>query len=321
MTNTKTFDDLIPHMKRAGFVATALAAVITAKFGWSLGEDRVAQFSLAGLLALCTFIVGYSLVAAFHAYERGMKSVGHASVALFGIAVCMEFLSHTGFTAANRDATIQHASLQTTAYADSRGNVDLWQATLKRLTDERSMMTPKRSAAEARAVIDRTEAHKLYRGATEGCKITKGPQSRALCDDYLNAKADLSLWDQISVQEGKLADAQGKLEQARMTAGAKTVDHASAASQGTILAAIATQEQTPTDNAVFWAGVGISALIALFAIAAGGLLNFIAWSFDAKGVAGTVTRIVTEAAEPLQRMTLADLANSQGHSLRILKAA
>ena len=57
------FDSLIPHMKRPASVATATAAVITFKFGWALGEDVTASLALAILLALCTFIVRYALVA------------------------------------------------------------------------------------------------------------------------------------------------------------------------------------------------------------------------------------------------------------------
>lgn len=282
-----TFDDLIPRMKQAGFVAAVLAAVITSMFGWQLGENFLAKASLAGLLALCTFIVSYALVAAYHAYQRGMPTVSAAATGLFVVAVCVEFMSHTGFTAANRDATAQNAMVQTTAYEDSRGNVAMLEASLKRLQDERSAMQPVRSAAVARAVIDTTEAHKLFRGATEGCKVTKGPQSRLLCETYHAAKADLALWDQISVQEGKLADAQKQLADARTAAATKVAGHSAGASQGVILAAMATGNEKPGETAVFWSGVGLSALIALFAICASGLLNFIAFAFDGARSAAT----------------------------------
>lgn len=317
MSHNLTFDDLIPHMKRAGFLAAALAAVITSMFGWGLGENLLAKISLAGLLALCTFIVSYALVAAYHAYKRDMPAVSAAATGLFLVAVCVEFLSHTGFTAANRDATAQAAMVQTTAFEDGRGNVSLWQDTVNRLKEERSKMQPVRSAAAARAAIDTAEAHKWYRGLTDGCKITKGEQTRKFCEDYASAKADLALWDTISIQEGKLADAAAKLEAARASAATQVAGHSSGASQGLILAAMATGSETPGETAVFWSGVGISALLALFAICASGLLNFIAFAFDGmerrlEVVGGKITEFVDREVPVFDRDTLAMIASLKG---------
>jgi len=273
------FETLIPHAKRAGFVATGLAAAITSMFGWELGENLIAQIAMAGLLALCTFIVGYSLVFAWHAYKRGLHSVGHAAVALFIIAVTVEFLSHTGFTAANRDATVQQASFQATAYDDTRANVKDAEARLQRLRDERNVMKPVNPPASAKAVIASAEAHKFW-GTTEGCKTTKGPKTREFCDRYNSAIADLALWDQIAAQETKITAAELAVADARKTASTSTVGHAAGASQSLILASMATGNVEPDAQAQFWSGVGISALLALFAIAAGGLLNFIAYAFE-----------------------------------------
>lgn len=316
----QSFDELIPHMRRAGFIATSLAAVITAMFGWQLGENVVASVCLAGLLALCTFIVGYSLVAAYHAWKRDMKGVSAAATALFAVAVCVEFLSHTGFTAANRDATIQQASMQTQTYEDSRGNVKDLEAKVARLSDERNVMKPTQSVAAARAVIQTTEAHKWFTGLTQGCKVTKGPQSRAFCERYFAATADIALWDQIAAQEVKLATAESELRSARDTSGQRHAGHAAGASQGLILAAAVTQTERPSESAQFWTGVGISALLALFAICAGGLLNFIAFAFEPvrevrKAAAATLQEVKDDALK-LRRVTLAQLSEEQG-----LKAA
>jgi len=313
MSHNMTFDDLVPHMKRAGFLAAALAAVITSMFGWGLGENLLAKISLAGLLALCTFIVSYALVAAYHAYKRDMPAVSAAATGLFLVAVCVEFLSHTGFTAANRDATAQAAMMQTTSYEDSRGNVDQWQATLASLRADRSKMQPARSAADARAVIDSSKAHKFW-SSTDACKETSGPKSRTFCETYNAAQADIALWDTISVQDGRIADAQAKLEQARASAATQVAGHSSGASQGLILAAMATGSEKPGETAVFWSGVGISALLALFAICASGLLNFIAFAFDGtvrrlEVVGGKVTEFVDREIPVLDRDTLAMIAS------------
>lgn len=306
------FDSLIPHMKRAGFLATALAAVITSMFGWQLGENFAASVSLAGLLALCTFIVGYSLVAAYHAYRRQMYGVSAAAVSLFAIGVTVEFLSHTGFTAANRDATVQKASLQTTAYEDTRGTIKDLEAKVARLTGERNVMKPQAAPAAAKAVISNAEAHKWWK-TTEACKQTKGPQTRAFCDAYFSAQADIALWDQIAQQEIKLATAEAELNDARKVSGSKATGHAAGASQGIILAAMATGDQAPNNTAIFWSGVGISALLALFAIAAGGLLNFIAYAFDG-------ARKVTETATSTARKVETELDTLARDLAKMLKA-
>jgi hypothetical protein len=301
--NTHSFDTLIPHMKRAGLIATALAAVITAKFGWAVGEDFTSKVALAGLLALCTFIVGYALVAAYQAYTRGMYSVAGAAVMLFAISVFVEFTSHTGFTAANRDATIQNANAVNDVYKDGRKNVEHWTATVERLTADRSKMQPVRTAAQARAAIDSATAHKFYR-STDGCKTTKGPQTRAHCDGLLSAQADLTMWDNIAVADNKIEEAQAKLETVKAAASTKSVAHASGASQGLILASMATGEMDPSKGAIYWAGLGLASLLALFAIAAGGLVNFIAWSFDeephksASGISTTDTVSTSHSAAP-----------------------
>lgn len=281
-----TFDDLIPRMKQAGFASTALAALITASFGWTLGEGILAKISLAGLLALCTGIVGYSLVAAYHAYRRQMYAVSAAAVVLFVIGVMVEFLSHTGYTASHRDATIQQASHMTELATNAKSSAREAQREVERL-EQLVAMRPSRTAAAARAEIEKAKAHKWWT-STESCTATKGPQTRTWCDAFRAAEADLKGWDDLSVNETKLVEAKAALNSARDAAGKVTLGHASGASQGLILASMYTQTETPDRSAVFWAGVGISSLLALFAIAAGGLLNFIAFAFEA--TISTVTR-------------------------------
>ena len=318
MTHNSDFESLIPHMKRAGFTATALAAVITSMFGFQLGENIVAKFAMAGLLALATFIVGYSLVAAYEAHKRGMKGVAAAAVALFAIGVTVEFMSHTGFTAANRDASIQQANFQSTTYADSRGNVKDLEAKVARMSDERSLMKPVNSPAKAKAVIQFSEAHKFW-NSTDNCKATKGPQTRAFCDAYLSAQADLSLWDSIAKQETKIAEGEVALRDARAESGTKQAGHAAGASQSMILASLATGQENPDQAAQFWSGVGVSALLALFAIAAGGLLNFIAFAFDAprkaveaaKSAAANMVASINDRPQS-RPLTLLDQFRSEG---------
>lgn len=276
--HSSDFDDLIPHMKRAGFVATALAALITSSFGWTLGENLLAKVSLAGLLALCTFIVGYALVAAYHAYQRRMYAVTAAAVALFVVGVLVEFLSHTGFTASHRDATMQQASFQQTSTANIEKTIAALEKDEKRIQD-RLRMSPARNADQAQVAIDNAKAHRFWK-LTNECTATKGPQTREFCDAYRAAEADKAGSSDVLLNREELKATQEKLAKARAEFAKAPAAHASAASQGIILASMATFDEKPSDSAVFWAGVGISSLLALFAICAGGLLNFIAFAFD-----------------------------------------
>jgi hypothetical protein len=275
------FDELIPHMKRAGFLATGLAALITSSFGWTLGENLLAKISLAGLLALCTFIVGYALVAAYHAFKRNMYVVGGAAVFLFAVAVVCEFIAHTGFNAAHRDATMQQASHRTASYEDTRGTITALSADVKRL-QERLRLSPTRTPEAAQAFIDNAMAHKFWK-LTNSCKATKGPQTREFCSGYASAVADKSGATEALTLREDLKIAQDKLAKAKETAANTSLGHASATSQRLILASLISGEVRPDETTQYWAGVGMSGLLAIFAIVAGGLVNFLAYSLEREG--------------------------------------
>lgn len=298
MTDSRDFDRLIPHMKRAGFIATALAAIITAQFGWALGENILAKLSLAGLLALCTFIVGYALVAAHQAFSRNMPVIGAASVALFAVACSVEFLSHTGFTAANRDATVQAASLTRIAYEDTRHTIRTLERDIDRMQD-RLKLAPLRTADAAQAAIDRAKADRFWK-LTDGCAETKGPQTRKFCDGYASAVADVSLATERMTIQAELKAKQDELAAAKRKSAITNIGHASGASQGIILASMATMNDKPDAQATYWAGVGIAAILALAAICFGGLLNLIAYAFDAP--AKIVKAATTEAITVVEKV-------------------
>lgn len=318
--HSNSFDELIPHMRRAGFVATSLAAVITAMFGWQLGENVVASVCLAGLLALCTFIVGYALVAAYHAYKRGMPGVSAAACGLFAVAVAVEFLSHTGFNAANRDATIQQATFETTGYQDTRKNISNLEADLARLEAKHDWQKAYEPAEAYDDKIRVAEEKATYEESRGGCK----KRCLALKQEAASLKAERAIaQDRVAVKE-EIKLAKAELKAAREEAGHKTVGHAAGASQGAIIAAVASQNEKPSASAQFWTGVGISALLALFAICAGGLLNFIAYAFEpaVKAVQEVAERVTeTLRSDPpaaehrgpkTRNVRLGDLAREQG---------
>lgn len=283
--------DLIPWMKRAGLVATTLAAAITAQFGWALGETIIAKISLAGLLALCTFVVGYALSAAYDAWRRGLYGISAAAAALFGIAVCVEFVSHAGFTASHRDGTIKQASLQTTNHEDARATILSLQSDVKRL-GERVRMVPQMTAGEAEATIDKTHAHRWW-ASTSQCTKPPGPQTRAFCDTFRSAEAAIKAWADHKSAEAQLEKARASLSEVQKHAG--SAGHAAAASQGVIMASVMTASERPDSSAVYWAGLGISSLLALFAIAVGSFSNLIAYALDNAG--STVDAALRRARE------------------------
>lgn len=277
-----SFEDLIPNMRRAGFIATALSAVITAKFGWSQGEDFASACALAGLLALATFIVGYSLVFAYHAFKRGEKVIGGVAIALFAIGVVTEFVSHTSFNASNKDATIQKASFETELIGDKRSTVKQLEEKLATLNEEKNSWKPVMTVGDARAKVQSIEARPIFEN-TERCTKTPGAQSRKICAEYNTAQAAITMWDQIAKQEIKIGETEAALKDARGAMSGVQLSHASGASQNAAFASMATLSTKPNETQMYWASIGLAAWLAIFAIAAGGLLNVIAFAFDVPG--------------------------------------
>jgi hypothetical protein len=130
-------------------------------------------------------------------------------------------------------------------------------AKVARLSEERNLMKPKTSVAAARATIATSTAHKFWR-STDACKTTKGPQTRAFCDAYASAIADVALWDQIAKQEIALADAEADAKDARSKASGTRVEVSEARNDLVILTKYAgmTEEEAQIFN-------GLGAIIAI----------------------------------------------------------
>lgn len=143
-----------------------------------------------------------------------------ALVAATAIWVCAFGYSVNNWMGAASESQAEKTNLHKAAYAttiDVRAAEKDAQAKVDRLREERSLMKPKASVAAARATIQTSEAHKFWR-VTDGCKATKGPQTRAFCDAYASAHADVALWDQIAKQEMALGEAEAALNEARKVA-------------------------------------------------------------------------------------------------------
>lgn len=101
------------------------------------------------------------------------------------------------------------AFLQT---VDTRKQLETAQRAVDRL-EERLRMAPIRTAEQAQAAINNAMSHRFWK-ATDGCKETKGPQTRQFCSDYASAVADkagateaVTVHEELKVAKAELATA------------------------------------------------------------------------------------------------------------------
>jgi len=258
-----SIEQLIPHAKRAGFIATVLAAAIAASFGWSQGEGYIGKACLAIGLALASFVVGYSLVFANAAFKSGSKSVGIACVALFSVAVAVELLSHLGFTAASRQADLTQARHQTNTYTDVRGELERARADL-------SAMKPGRNPAAISADMANIETRPWF-ADTARC-ANPGKSYGNSCKRYNALKGELATAQDRAKLDKRITDLTA-------TSAVTSTGHSTVGAQSNVLASVAAFTTKPTAEQEFWTNIGISLLLAVFFVMSG-LLNFIAYAFD-----------------------------------------
>ena len=149
-----------------------------------------------------------------------------ALAAATAIWICAFGYSVNNWMGAASESQAEKSNVHKTAFLNSQDvRKELADADSKvaRLTEERNLMKPKTSVAAARATIATSEAHKFWR-STDACKTTRGPQTRAFCDAYASAVADVALWNSIAKQEIALADAESDAKEARAKAGATKVE-------------------------------------------------------------------------------------------------
>ncbi len=205
-------------------VKSVLVASIISVIYYS-GDKAKDTPTQAILIFLGVAAVGFHYLGAKNACRAWYERQGGAFIAWAMVicgAITWEVNSQMGIASQNQANLLTAQLTAATKSDDARGNVALWEGTVKRLNDERSAMKPASSAGQARATIDTSEAHKFFR-STDSCKVTKGAQTRKFCEAYFSAQADLKMWDDIGVYEGKLANANAKLEEARSASAAAPV--------------------------------------------------------------------------------------------------
>ena len=203
------------------FVIVLVSACI---LGWSY------QSSTSYLWAAIAVAVVLGEVGAIHraveaARERNWIVTG-AGAFIWAVCFAYSFVQSLGVAATSQDTGAAMRLAKHTVYEDATADVSGLEGKLTALFDARSKLKPARSAADARAVIDSSEAHRFWQ-MTNGCKETKGPQTRAFCDTYRSAEADIRSWDAISVQDAKIEDARKELRTAKAKRQAAPVSTAS----------------------------------------------------------------------------------------------
>lgn len=207
-----------PLTLRMAKLMVAGAVFAAAIYAIDLGVSRAAHWYLipAFVVGLLCVVVGEIL--SWHNAAMAWHERRAGSMLLWGVLAvfCSAGTLYTNFStsAANQD---EKSSIQLSAFDasnDVRKSEEEATFALKAAMDARSKLTPTRSAAEARAAIDSAQAHKWW-AYTEGCAKPKGKESRAWCDAYRSAQADLSLWDDISREDARIANLKGKVDEAR----------------------------------------------------------------------------------------------------------
>jgi len=256
--------------KAAGFVATALTALVTARFGWMQGEDIITCIVYAGGLALASFLVGYGLVFAWASHKAKLPIAITAScVFIFAIAVAVEILSHIGSAASARTHDIEQATQQTTTYTDTRAELD-------RARAELATIAPGRAPAAVSAEMATLESRPWF-GQTAQC-ATPGSYANS-CKRYQALKGELA-----TAQRRAALDA--KIEKLTTASATTTAGHSVVASQTKAIAAYASWNIKPSQDDQTKTNMAITLLLACYFVSMG-LLNLVAHALD--GVGGNPT--------------------------------
>lgn len=252
--------------KAAGFVATALTALVTARFGWMQGEDTITCIVYAGGLALASFLVGYGLVFAWASHKAKLPVAITAScVFIFAISVAVEVLSHIGSAASARSHDIEQATQQTTTYTDTRAELDRARADL-------ATIPPGRVPASISAELATLEARPWF-AQTASC-ATPGSYANS-CRRYQALKGELA-----TAQRRAALDA--KIEKLTTASATTTAGHSVVASQTKAIAAYANWTIKPSQDDQTRTNMAITLLLACYFVSMG-LLNLVAHALDGIG--------------------------------------
>lgn len=209
------------------FVAVAGIILIAKKAGFEFGWANSIIILTLGLAALCgEFYFSGEVVRSWYARAP-------VSVAAFALLwTCAFGFSVNQWLGAASDGQFEKAGFQQAAFdrtQDAAATERELAADVKRI-QERLKLTPARTPEGARADQETAKAHRWWK-VTEGCKATKGPQTRAFCSDYASAVSDeslgtemLKLREELKVKQKDLAAAREDRKAAPVALSAERTD-------------------------------------------------------------------------------------------------
>jgi hypothetical protein len=270
-----SIQNLVPHAKRAGLIATCLAAAAAAQFGWSQGSGYIGKaVTLAGFCVLASFVVGYAPAFAACAYRQGARAVGHACIALFVVGVLVEAVGAFGFNAAARFAGVETAQHQQTVYTDTRSE-------LERARTDLASMKPTRTPAAISAEMQGIESRPWF-ASTASCS-SPGSYGNS-CRRYIALKGELA-----TAQARAALDT--RVQKLASEASTREIGQSDVGSQSRVIASVATFQVKPSAEQEYWTFVSVSALFTLFMVLSG-LINFAAYGIDPEAEAKPAAAIV-----------------------------
>jgi len=270
-----SIDKIIPWAKRAGFLATCLAAAAAAQFGWDQGSGHVGKaLTLAGFCVLASFVVGYAPVFAFNAYRQGARTIGHAAVVLLVVGIAVEAVGAFGFNAAARFSGVQVAQRTIETNSDIRSDIIRKEADL-------AAMKPTRAPAAISADMANIESRAWFAGTVACSSVGNYGNS---CKRYNGFKGELASAQARASLDKELRDLKSR-------AATADLGQSDVGSQTRIIASAANFAVTPSAEQEYWTFVSVSALFTLFMVLSG-LINFIAYGIDPEAPAQHSAEIV-----------------------------
>lgn len=264
MAHSQDIAGILKGCRIGGAVFTACAAIISFMFGWSFGSDFTEKLVYGVALGAASGVVGYGLVVAFHAYKARLWSVAIAATACFIIALVVEMVGHYGYAASVRNHNIQIASEQTNVYTDTRGE-------LERARKDLASLKQVKPAAALEAELGGMRSRI---GWERSRQCTDPGSYTTFCRQYASTASDLAVARQRAALDQRITQLAGKSE-------TTTAGHSAAEAQIKAIAALATRSTRPGETETFWVNQGVTALLTLFLVVTGGLLNFMGHGFTA----------------------------------------
>jgi hypothetical protein len=209
------------------FVAVAGIILIAKKAGFDFTWANSIVILTLGLAALCgEFYFSGEVVRSWYARAP-------VSVAAFALLwTCAFGYSVNQWLGAASDGQFEKTGFQKAAFnttQDAENTEAELHADVKRI-QRKLELAPSRTPEAARADQDNAKAHRWWK-LTEGCKATKGPQTREFCSAYASAVAAeslateaLKLREELKVKQADLKKVRDERKEAPVTVSAERTD-------------------------------------------------------------------------------------------------